>query len=81
MGVLSTWSRKELEDNIVSLMVLLQEVFDPQTDYENARFVNLLNEIEGEEGHLLKDLAREIWTRENCASDDEWTELKGRLGL
>ena len=81
MSILSTWSRKQLEDNIVSLLVLLQEVFDPQTDYENSRFVNLLNEIEGENSHLLKNLAREIWTRENCASDDEWAELEGRLGL
>jgi len=81
MGTLSKWNRENLEYHIVQLMCELYQSHRKFFDGESFRFTDILNELETEDGHLLKDLAREIWTREDCASDEEWAELKLRLGI
>jgi hypothetical protein len=75
------WTRDDLEYHIVQLMV---ELYDSQRkfmDGETFSFVDILNDLEGEDAHLLKDLAREIWREENYGSAEEWEEEKRLLGL
>ena len=80
MGVMSKCKREDLEYHITQLVFELYQAHAKQLDGESFRFVDILNDLETDKCHLLKDLAREIW-REEDYRPDEWAELKSRLGI
>ena len=80
MGLLSKWKREDLEYHIVQLLVELYHSHKKYLDDVSFRFVDVLNELETDKSHLLKELAREIW-REEDYEREEWTELKPKLGI
>jgi ferritin len=81
MGAFSKWKRKDLEYHIMQLMNELYDSHRKYMDGETFSFVDILNDLEGEDAHLLKDLAREIWREEDYSSAEEWEDEKRLLGL
>ena len=80
MGTLSKWKREDLEYHIAQLMFELYQSHEKYLDGESFRFVDILNDLEGEKSQLLKNLARDIWQAEDY-EPDEWAELRRKLGL
>jgi hypothetical protein len=80
MDGFTKWTRDDLEYHIVQLIV---ELYDSQRKYmdgETYSFADILDGLDVGKP-LLKDLAREIWRRENYSTAEEWREEKRLLGL
>lgn len=74
------WTRDDLEYHIVQLMVELYESQRSFMDGETFSFADILDGLDVGKP-LLRNLAREIWRRENYGSAAEWREEKRLLEL
>jgi len=80
MGAMANWSRRDLEYHVAQLMFELYQSQAKQLEGESFRFVDILNDLETDKCHLLKNLARELWREEGCEAE-EWEGLRRKLGL
>lgn len=81
MDGFNKWTREDLEYHIVQLMVELYDSQRKLMDGETYSFAMILDGLDSDEKPLLKNLAREIWRRENYGSAAEWRAEKRLLGL